>query len=204
MNLERWVKIIGIIAGGASLVTLAVTLVQLHNDYKQAEIRDWQDTAVFSIVSHAPVTGITEKDIQSEYNARARDRFKELPREEIQTPALERTLLRVISAHAVQQLSDGSFAFAAGPAITADLECRQISGNYIQQLVLQHPGSYNFDELQQHLKTARHCELSDEDFGLLIGTMTSMGAIVQRSEKFFPGPGPYAPTSSPPASAKRP
>jgi hypothetical protein len=189
MNLERWVKIIGIVAGVASLASVAVTLVELHTDIKQSEIRDWQDTAVFSIVSHAPVTGISEADIQGQFNAQARDHYKELPREAIQTPALERTILRVISAHAIQQLSNGNFAFVPGLPMTSDFECVQISGHYIQQLVVQHPDSFNLDELQQHLKTSKLCELSDIEFNQLIATMTHMGAIINRKGKFSPNPG---------------
>lgn len=146
------------------------------------------------------MTGISEADIQVQFNARARDRYKELPREEIQTPALERTILRVISAHAIQQLSDGNFAFVPGLPVTPDFECTQISGHYIQQLVLQHSGSFNFDELQQHLKTSKLCELSDNDFNALIGTMTQMGVIINRNGKFFPNANAdrMAPASPPP------
>jgi hypothetical protein len=48
MGLERWVKIAGIITGAAALASVAITLIQLHNDFAQAEIRDWQDTAGFA------------------------------------------------------------------------------------------------------------------------------------------------------------
>jgi hypothetical protein len=187
MNLEQWVKIFAILTGVASLVTVAITLQQIHHDYRRAEIKDWQKTAIFSIVSHAKVTGISEKEIQEKYNALARDAYKELPREELQTAALERALLEVISMHAIQQLTDGSFAFAAGPPVTSDMQCRQVSGDFIMQLVVHSPGTYTFDELHQHLKTEHLCEFTDADFGGLIGQMTIMGVLIQDAGKFSPG-----------------
>jgi hypothetical protein len=205
VNLEQVVKISGILTGGIALATLAVTQVQLRHEQEKSEIREWQETAVFSIVSHAPVTGISESAIQDQYNKLARDRFKELPRDEIQTPALERTLMTVVSRGAIQQKSDGNFAFVVGPAVTQDFECRQISGNFIAQLVQQHPGLYTFDDIEQRLHTANECALDEAGFRGLISGMIMMGAIVQgKAGKVAPGPGPYAGPKSPMGSLVQP
>jgi hypothetical protein len=209
MNLERWVKVCAIVTGVVSLISVAVALLQLHYDLAKQETREWQQTAVFSIISHAPVTGITEKEIQSEYNARARDAFKELPREELTTSALERTLLGVIATHAIQQLSNGSFAFTSGPPVLPDMECNQVSGDFLIQYLLRHPGEDTAAGLEQHLKTAHLCELTEDEFGSLIHMMTRAGAITQKDGKYLPGvsvfeqiPPPGA--SVPPGRLKKP
>ena len=96
-KVEYAAKAAGAISALAALCTLSITLVQIRNDYQKAQIREWQEVVVYSMIADAAGAGMTTTELQNKYRGAAVDLPQELPREEIQTQALKRTLLNLIS-----------------------------------------------------------------------------------------------------------
>ena len=158
-----------------ALVTLALTSVQLRNDYLKRQIKEWQDVAVFSIISDAPLRGLTISEIQAKYKEMANDLPKELPREEIQTQALKRTLLNLISSQAITFRNDGRYGVVVGPFPMPPemIETRQVmqeAGSYILQVVVPNRNQYTLQTLAEKVHR-RFQKLTDEQFNQLIGEM---------------------------------
>jgi putative Ca2+/H+ antiporter (TMEM165/GDT1 family) len=95
-KIQKWANIIGVVSAVIALSSLAVTLGNIRSDSVKARINEWQEVAVFSIISDAKLEGVSFGDIQSQYKTKAADLPDELPRTEIQTQALKKVLLSTL------------------------------------------------------------------------------------------------------------
>ena len=133
-------KAAAVVSAIAALMSVAIATWQIKSDLKKVQIRDWQNTVVFSILRQAPLDGLTFEEIQSRYEQAARDYKEELPRETIQTPALTNAILGLLAQHAITVRSDGTkygVAFdTIPPSATAALIRNQMMNDAIDYISL--------------------------------------------------------------------
>lgn len=180
-KIQRWANIIGVASAVIALSSLAVTVANIRSDAVKARINEWQEVAVFSIISDAKLEGVSFSDIQSQYKTKAGDLPDELPRTEIQTQALKRVLLSLLAKRAISVRSDGRYGvaldstpFQAFGEYERGLRMDKI-GDEVLKIVLEQPGRYTKEELATLLRG--RFEFTDVEFARLLTNMEHMGAI---------------------------
>src|SRR3954468_20068815 len=108
-----WVRVGSIATAVASFVAMGALAVQggqLKRDADNKQVLEWQEVTVYSIIDKTGARGASFADIQRDYKNEAADLPAEMPRTEIQTQALKRALLQLMSKRAIGRLRSGSYA----------------------------------------------------------------------------------------------
>jgi hypothetical protein len=191
-KVQKWANLIGVISAVIALASLAVTVGNMRSDAVKARTNEWQEVAVFSIISEAKLEGISFADIQSQYKTKAADLPDELPRTEIQTQALKRVLLSLLAKRAISVRSDNRYGVALEPTpyqahgeYEKDLRINEI-GDEVFKIVSEQPGRYTKEELATLLRG--RFEFTDVEFGKLLIEMEQLGAIKTDSDGKLSGP----------------
>jgi hypothetical protein len=180
-KVQKWANAIGMVSAAIALASLAITLENIRRDTEKARIIEWQEVAVFSIITDAGLDGLSFNDIQSQYKIKAGDLADELPRTEIQTQALRRVLLSLLAKRAISLRSDGKYGVpleSTSVQALRDLEKRREIiklGQEVLQIVSEHPGLYTANQLEIMLKDK--FTFSNQDFTLLLSDMQAEGNI---------------------------
>ena len=105
-NLERAVKIVGILGGLAAVGGVYIQLRDINQKDFQRRVEDWQTSAVYQILEEGR-RPLTLEEIKPRYTAKANDFPEEVPRIALDSPHLMVTLIRLIQSQAVVEVSGG-------------------------------------------------------------------------------------------------
>ena len=133
--MKRLIKASGLISAAIAAAALIFVLYRAYSEFNAQRIRNWQEVVVFRVIEEAGLPGITFEDIRTKYRDEVTD-FNgfQIPKDQIQSPALKRILLDLLTKHVVTVLRDGHYRILTDPmALSEQLMER---GNKLQPVAL--------------------------------------------------------------------
>jgi hypothetical protein len=113
---EKFLKYAGAVSALVALISLVVTLVAMKRDADSANLREWQEVAVFQVIEKAGKSGISFDKLRDAYlnDAQVHEDFN-ISKKDLQVPALKRVLLGLLAKKVAIIDASGNYAVLQFP-----------------------------------------------------------------------------------------
>lgn len=122
-NVERAVKLLGIISGAAALIGVYVTVSDFNEKAKAKELDEWQRSVIYNIVQQYP--GVKFGDLSVRYGRAAQGVGMQIPKD-IDDQHLQLAVLSLIQSNSIILYDDNGYYVKKEPDLTKTLS---IQGN---------------------------------------------------------------------------